>query len=138
MQQKKGIARLGSTGSIGTQAQDVIEAYPESFDLQVLTANRNADLLIEQSKKYKPNAVVIADETLYEKVKNALWDDDIHVYAGADALCQVVESKDIHTVLTAMVGYAALKPKLATIKAKKTTALAKKETTVVAAELVKE
>jgi len=138
MQQKKGIAILGSTGSIGTQALDVIEAYPESFDLQVLTANRNADLLIEQSKKYKPNAVVIADETLYEKVKNALWDDDIHVYAGSDALCQVVESNDIHTVLTAMVGYAGLKPTLAAIEAKKTIALANKETLVVAGELVQE
>ncbi len=138
MQQKKGIAILGSTGSIGTQALDVIEAYPESFDLQVLTANRNADLLIEQSKKYKPNAVVIADETLYKKVKNALWDDDIHVYAGSDALCQVVESNDIHTVLTAMVGYAGLKPTLAAIEAKKTIALANKETLVVAGELVQE
>lgn len=138
MQQKKGIAILGSTGSIGTQALDVIEAYPEAFDLQVLTANRNADLLIEQSKKYKPNTVVIADESLYEKVKQALWEDEIHVYAGADALCQVVESSDVHTVLTAMVGYAGLKPTLAAIEAKKNIALANKETLVVAGELVQE
>lgn len=136
MQQKKGIAILGSTGSIGTQALDVISNYPDSFDLQIITANRNADLLIEQAKKYHPNTVVIADESLYEKVKDALWEDDIHVYAGEDALSQVVSSGDVHTVLTAMVGYAGLKPTLAAIDAKKDIALANKETLVVAGELV--
>ncbi|PWL32612.1 MAG: 1-deoxy-D-xylulose-5-phosphate reductoisomerase [Fluviicola sp. XM-24bin1] len=137
MQQKKGIAILGSTGSIGTQALEVLEQYPDYFDLQVITANRNADLLIEQAKKHHPNTVVIADESLYEKVKNALWDDDIHVYAGADALSQVVSSNEVHTVLTAMVGYSGLKPTIAAIEAKKTIALANKETLVVAGELIK-
>jgi 1-deoxy-D-xylulose-5-phosphate reductoisomerase len=136
MNQKKGIAILGSTGSIGTQALEVIEAYPDYFDLQVITAGKNADLLIEQAIKYKPNTVVITEESLYEKVKNALIDEDIHVYAGAESLCQVVESNEVHTVLTALVGYAGLKPTLRAIDAKKTIALANKETLVVAGELV--
>src|SRR5574343_629187 len=136
MNQKKGIAILGSTGSIGTQALEVIEAYPDYFDLQVITAGKNADLLIEQALKYKPNTVVITEESLYEKVKNALIDEDVHVYAGAESLCQVVESNEVHTVLTALVGYAGLKPTLRAIEAKKTIALANKETLVVAGELV--
>lgn len=136
MNQKKGIAILGSTGSIGTQALEVIEAYPDYFDLQVITAGKNADLLIEQALKYKPNTVVITEESLYEKVKNALIDEDVHVYAGAESLCQVVESNELHTVLTALVGYAGLKPTLRAIEAKKTIALANKETLVVAGELV--
>ena len=136
MQQKKGIAILGSTGSIGTQALEVIEAYPEKFDLQVLTAGKNADLLIEQALKYKPNTVVISDETQYQKVKDALWDHDIHVYCGAESLCQVVEGEEVNVVLTALVGYAGLKPTLHAIWAKKTIALANKETLVVAGELV--
>jgi 1-deoxy-D-xylulose-5-phosphate reductoisomerase len=133
---KKGVAILGSTGSIGTQALEVIEAYPDFFDLQVITANGNADLLIEQAKKYKPNAVVIVDEAKYEQVKSALWEEDIHVYAGAEALCQVVEMHEVHVVLTALVGYAGLKPTLRAIAAKKDIALANKETLVVAGELV--
>jgi 1-deoxy-D-xylulose-5-phosphate reductoisomerase len=136
MQEKKGIAILGSTGSIGTQALDVIEAYPDYFDLQVLTAGKNADLLIEQAKKFQPNSVVITDETQYQKVKEALWSEDIHVYAGQEALCQVVESKEVHTVLTALVGYAGLKPTIHAIEAGKTIALANKETLVVAGELI--
>jgi 1-deoxy-D-xylulose-5-phosphate reductoisomerase len=136
MNQKKGIAILGSTGSIGTQALDVIEAYPDYFDLQVITAGKNADLLIEQALKYKPNTVVITEESLYDKVRNALIDEDIHVYTGAESLCQVVESNEVHTVLTALVGYAGLKPTLRAIEAKKTIALANKETLVVAGELV--
>jgi len=136
MNPKKGIAILGSTGSIGTQALEVIEAYPDFFDLQVLTAGSNADLLIEQALKYKPNSVVIADETFYEKVKSALINEDIHVYCGNDALCQVVESNVVNTVLTAVVGYAGLKPTLRAIEAKKDIALANKETLVVAGELV--
>ncbi len=136
MNQKKGIAILGSTGSIGTQALDVIEAYPDYFDLQVITAGKNADLLIEQALKYKPNTVVITDESLYDKVKTALIDEGVHVYAGAESLCQVVESNEVHTVLTALVGYAGLKPTLRAIEAKKTIALANKETLVVAGELV--
>lgn len=136
MTQKKGIAILGSTGSIGTQALEVIEAFPEQFDLQVLTAHKNADLLIEQAKKYTPNTVVIGDESQFERVKNELWDNDIHVYCGERALEQVVDSSEIDVVLTAIVGYAGLKPTLAAIRAKKNIALANKETLVVAGELI--
>jgi 1-deoxy-D-xylulose-5-phosphate reductoisomerase len=136
MSTKKGIAILGSTGSIGTQALEVIEAYPEYFDLQVITAGRNADLLIQQAKKHKPNTVVIGDETAYKKVKEALWEDNIHVYCGEEALCQVVESTEVHTVLTALVGYAGLKPTIHAIEAGKTIALANKETLVVAGEFI--
>ncbi len=136
MQQKKGIAILGSTGSIGTQALEVIESYPDVFDLQVITAYKNADLLIEQALKHKPNTVVIGDESQYQKVKDVLSEHDIHVYCGKDALCQVVDSNDVDTVLTAMVGYAGLRPTLAAIRAKKNIALANKETLVVAGELV--
>jgi 1-deoxy-D-xylulose-5-phosphate reductoisomerase len=136
MQQKKGVAILGSTGSIGTQALEVIAAYPDYFDLQVITAQSNAALLIQQALQFQPNAVVIADESHYETVKNALFSEDIHVYAGADALCQVVEFSDVHVVLTALVGYAGLKPTLAAIAAGKDLALANKETLVVAGELV--
>lgn len=136
MQQKKGIAILGSTGSIGTQALEVIESYPDIFDLQVITANTNAELLIEQAKKFRPNTVVIVDESKFDRVKDALWDDDIHVYSGENALAQVVEFGEVHTVLTALVGYAGLKPTLSAIRAKKTIALANKETLVVAGDLV--
>jgi 1-deoxy-D-xylulose-5-phosphate reductoisomerase len=136
MSDKKGIAILGSTGSIGTQALEVISAYPEYFDLQVITAGKNADLLIEQALKYQPNTIVIGDENQYLKVKEALKDEDIHVYCGEDALCQVVESTEVHTVLTALVGYAGLKPTIHAINAGKTIALANKETLVVAGELI--
>ena len=136
MDSKKGIAILGSTGSIGTQALDVIKAHQDKFDLQVLTAHRNADLLIQQAIEFKPQSVVIGDESQYEKVKQALWDHDIIVSAGDEALCQVVESNEVHTVLTALVGYAGLKPTISAINAKKTIALANKETLVVAGELV--
>lgn len=136
MQEKKGIAILGSTGSIGTQALEVLAAYPDYFDLQVLTAGKNADLLIEQALKFQPNAVVITDESQYQKVKDTLWSEDIHVYAGQEALCQVVESNEVHTVLTALVGYAGLKPTIHAIEAGKTIALANKETLVVAGELI--
>lgn len=136
MSAKKGIAILGSTGSIGTQALEVIEAYPDIFDLQVITAGKNADLLIEQALKFQPNSVVISDESQYTKVKEALWSEDIHVYCGEEALCQVVESTEVHTVLTALVGYAGLKPTIHAINAGKTIALANKETLVVAGELI--
>lgn len=136
MQQKKGVAILGSTGSIGTQALEVLSAYPDKFDLQVITAQSNAELLVEQALKFHPNAVVIGDETKYEYVKNALLSADIHVYAGAEALCQVVDHTDVHVVLTALVGYAGLKPTLAAIEAGKDIALANKETLVVAGEIV--
>ena len=133
---KKGIAILGSTGSIGTQALEVIESHSETFDLRVLTANFNGDLLIEQAKKFKPQSVVIVDENQYEKVKQALWDDDILVYTGEKSLCDVVTYSDIDTVLTALVGYAGLLPTLAAIDAGKSIALANKETLVCAGELV--
>ena len=136
MSDKKGIAILGSTGSIGTQALEVISAYPEYFDLQVITAGKNADLLIEQALKYQPNTIVIGNENQYVKVKEALKNEDIHVYCGEDALCQVVESTEVHTVLTALVGYAGLKPTIHAINAGKTIALANKETLVVAGELI--
>jgi 1-deoxy-D-xylulose-5-phosphate reductoisomerase len=134
--QKKGIAILGSTGSIGTQALEVIQAYPEHFDLQVITAQSNAALLIQQAIQFQPNAVVIGDETKYSQVKEALSNEMIHVYAGIDALSQVVTFNEVHTVLTALVGYAGLKPTLAAIDAGKDIALANKETLVVAGELV--
>lgn len=136
MSEKIGIAILGSTGSIGTQALEVIENHPDYFDLQVLTAGKNADLLIEQAKKYQPNTVVISDEDSYKKVKDALWGENIHVYCGEDALCQVVEATNVHTVLTALVGYAGLKPTIHAIEAGKTIALANKETLVVAGEFI--
>ena len=132
----KGIAILGSSGSIGTQALEVIEAHPDKFVVEVLTVNRNSKLLIEQAKKFKPNAVVIADESKFKEVKDALWEDDIKVYAGSEALSQVVEMKEIDVVLTALVGYAGLKPTLAAINAGKSIALANKETLVVAGEIV--
>ncbi len=136
MVKKKGIAILGSTGSIGTQALEVIESYPDFFDLQVITANGNADLLIQQAKKFQPNEVVIVDESKYQYVKEALWNEDIKVYAGIDALSQVVTGSEIDVVLTALVGYAGLRPTIEAIKAKKTIALANKETLVVAGSLI--
>jgi 1-deoxy-D-xylulose-5-phosphate reductoisomerase len=136
MVKKKGIAILGSTGSIGTQALEVLENYPDYFSLEVLTAGKNVELLIEQAKKHKPNSVVIADETLYSQLQEALANEDIHIYAGEDAICQVVESTEVDTVLTAMVGYAGLRPTIKAIEAKKTIALANKETLVVAGDLI--
>lgn len=134
--QKKGLAILGATGSIGTQALEVYESYPDHFDLQVITAQSNADLLIQQALKYQPNAVVIGDESKYNVVKEALWSSDIHVYAGEEALSQVVEFSEVDIVLTALVGYAGLKPTMAAIHAGKNIALANKETLVVAGELI--
>ena len=133
---KKRIAILGSTGSIGTQALEVIEAHPESFELEVLTANHNAKLLIAQALAYKPNAVVIANDSLYDEVFEALDPHDIKVYAGANALNSIVEMETIDLVLTAMVGYAGLQPTIRAINAGKTIALANKETLVVAGELI--
>lgn len=134
--QKKGLAILGSTGSIGTQALEVVESYSDFFDLQVITAQTNADLLIQQALKFQPNAVVIGDESKYEQVKQALWSSDIHVYAGEQALSQVVAFHEVDIVLTALVGYAGLKPTISAIQAGKNIALANKETLVVAGELI--
>ncbi len=132
----KGVAILGSTGSIGTQALDVIEAHSDKFTVEVLTVNRNSELLIQQAKKFKPNTVVIADESKFKEVQDALWPEDIKVFAGKEALAQVVEMDSIDIVLTALVGYAGLKPTLAAINAGKNIALANKETLVVAGEIV--
>lgn len=136
MKAKKNIAVLGSTGSIGTQALEVIKAHPESFAVEVLTANGNADLLIQQALEFKPNAVVIADESKYNAVKNALDKHDIKVYAGVKAVEEVVQMGSIDMVLAAIVGYAGLASTISAIKAKKNIALANKEALVVAGELV--
>ena len=133
---KKHIAILGSTGSIGTQALDVIEANKDLFVVEVLSANSNSDLLIKQALKFNPNAVVIVDDTKYQEVFDALSNQDIKVYAGKEALAQVVEMEDIDMVLTALVGYSGLKPTISAIKAKKNIALANKETLVVAGALI--
>lgn len=132
----KHIAILGSTGSIGTQTLDVIRSHSDKLVAEILTAHSNADLLIKQATEFKPNTVVIGDEKKYQQVKDALFDLDIKVFAGADALSQVVQMGTIDTVVTAMVGYAGLKPTIAAIKAKKHIALANKETLVVAGDLI--
>lgn len=135
---KKQIAILGSTGSIGTQALQVIEEHPDLYEAYALTANNRVDLLIEQARKFMPEAVVIANEEKYLPLKEALSDLPIKVYAGADALCQIVESKPIDIVLASMVGYAGLRPTMNAIKAGKAIALANKETLVVAGDLINE
>ncbi|MBX0334597.1 1-deoxy-D-xylulose-5-phosphate reductoisomerase [Pontibacter sp. HSC-14F20] len=134
----KRIAILGSTGSIGTQALEVIAANPDSFELEVITAFNNADLLIAQALAFKPNAVVIANEALYEQVRDALHHEDIKVYAGSNALNSVVEMGTVDMVLTAMMGYAGLQPTIRAINAGKEIALANKETLVVAGQLITE
>jgi 1-deoxy-D-xylulose-5-phosphate reductoisomerase len=133
---KKNIAILGATGSIGTQALEVISSHPGIFSVEVLTSNSNADLLIEQAIKFQPNAVVIADEKKYAQVKAALENHPIKVFAGEDSLSQVMKMDSIEMVLTAVVGFAGLKPTLAAIESGKHVALANKETLVVAGELV--
>ncbi|MDX1629964.1 MAG: 1-deoxy-D-xylulose-5-phosphate reductoisomerase [Fulvivirga sp.] len=136
MNNKKNIAILGSTGSIGTQALEVVDAHTDRFTVEVLTAQNNCDLLIEQAIKYKPNAVVIGNEDRYQKVFDALDPQDIKVYAGQRALASVVEMDSIDLVLTALVGYSGLKPTINAINAGKNIALANKETLVVAGELI--
>lgn len=133
---QKHLAILGSTGSIGTQALDVVAAHPDSFTIEVLTAQNNADLLIEQAAKFKPNVVVIANEDLYDKVFETLDPLGIQVYAGDKAIADVVQMDCIDTVLTSMVGYSGLIPTVRAIEAGKQIALANKETLVVAGELV--
>ena len=130
----KGIAILGSTGSIGTQALDVVREHPGHFQVELLTAGRNADLLIAQALEFKPNAVVIADTPQLDRVKDALFPQGIKVYGGLEAIAQAVTMDGIDVVLTAMVGYAGLRPTLAAIGAGKTIALSNKETLVVAGE----
>jgi 1-deoxy-D-xylulose-5-phosphate reductoisomerase len=133
---KKRIAILGSTGSIGTQTLEVISQNPDHFEVEVLTANNNLELLIAQAKKYQPNVVVITNNCHYDLLKEALKDEPIKVYAGKEALEQVVQMDTIDVVLTAMVGYAGLIPTCKAIKAGKHIALANKETMVVAGEII--
>ena len=133
---KKQIAILGSTGSIGTQALQVIEEHPDLYEAYVLTANNRVDELIAQARKFQPEAVVIANKSKYPPLKEALSDLPIKVYAGEEALCQIVQEKPVDIVLTAMVGYAGLKPTINAIRARKTIALANKETLVVAGDLI--
>ena len=132
----RGIAVLGSTGSIGTQALDVIREQRDALHVEVLSAHNNADLLVKQALEFKPNVVVIGNEGKWKEVNDALFDLGIKVYSGADALEQVVETDGIDMVLTAMVGAAGLKPTMRAIQAGKHIALANKETLVVAGELV--
>ena len=133
---KKKIAILGSTGSIGTQALEVIFEHSNLFEVEVLTANNNSKLLIEQAIKFKPNTVVITNEEKYKEVDDALFKLGIKVFAGQQSLEEVVEGENIDVVLTALVGYSGLKPTIRAIKAKKTIALANKETLVVAGDLI--
>jgi len=133
---KKNIAILGSTGSIGTQALEVVAAHPEAFQVEVLTAQNNAELLVDQAKRFKPNAVVIVNEEYYPFVKAQLINDEVKVYAGENALSSVVQMDTVDLVLTALVGYSGLRPTIKAIEASKTIALANKETLVVAGELI--
>jgi len=132
----KKLAILGSTGSIGTQALDVVQANPDKFQVEVLAAGSNADLLIQQSLKFRPNVAVINDVTQLAKVKDALLDEGIKVYGGEDALADVVQMESVDMVLAAIVGYAGLRSTLSAVNAGKQIALANKETLVVAGELV--
>ena len=133
---KKQIAILGSTGSIGTQALQVIGEHPDLYEAYVLTANNRVDELIAQARRFTPEVVVIANEAKYAILKEALADLPIKVYAGEEAICQIVQEKPIDIVLTAMVGYAGLRPTIHAIRARKTIALANKETLVVAGDLI--
>ena len=134
--QKRKIAVLGSTGSIGTQALDVISRYPDRFEAYALVANNQVDRLLEQVRRFKPEVVVIANESKYAALKEALSDLPVKVWAGAEAIEQVVQNTEIDIVLTAMVGFSGLKPTISALKARKTIALANKETLVIAGELI--
>jgi 1-deoxy-D-xylulose-5-phosphate reductoisomerase len=133
---KRRIAILGSTGSIGTQALEVIRQHPDKLDVEVITAHSNSTLLIRQAREFMPNAVVISNESLYQRVFEALDPYDIKVYAGTASIEQLVEMESIDMVLVALVGWSGLKPTLRAIEAGKSIALANKETLVVAGELV--
>jgi len=132
----KKIAILGSTGSIGSQALEVIQNHQDNFQVEVLTANNNSDLLIKQAIKYKPNVVVIGNEEKYNRTKEALKQYPVKVYTGANAIAQVVEMENIDIVVTAMVGFSGLLPTINAIKSGKNIALANKETLVVAGEII--
>ena len=136
MDNRKHIALLGSTGSIGTQALEVIAAHPDEFVVEVLSAQNNVQLLVEQARRFKPNVVVIVNETHYAEVKALLSNEPIKVYAGENSLSSVAQMDTVDLVLTALVGYSGLKPTIKAIEAGKTIALANKETLVVAGELI--
>ena len=133
---KKRIVILGSTGSIGRQTLEVIQSHPDAFEVEVLTAQNNASLLIDQAKKFKPNAVVIVNEDHYKMVKQALKNDNIKVFSGESSLSSVVQMDTVDMVVAALVGYSGLKPTIRAIEAGKTIALANKETLVVAGDLI--
>lgn len=133
---KQKLAILGSTGSIGTQTLDVVAANPDMFEVYAITANNSVDMLVEQAHRFKPEVVVVANEQHYHKLQNALADQPIKVFAGSDAIAEVVALPSVDTVVTAMVGYSGLKPTIAAIEAGKKIALANKETLVVAGELI--
>lgn len=137
MREKKRIAILGSTGSIGTQALEVINQYPQHFDVKVLSAKSNAELLAKQARQYVPASVVVGDETKYEQLRNDLANTHVNIYSGLNALAEIVKSKDIDLVLISLVGYAGLLPTINAIKSGKEIALANKETLVVAGDLVR-
>ena len=132
----KNLCILGSTGSIGTQTLEIVRAYPDQYSVYAICAHRSIDKLIAQAREFKPEVVCIADESLYEPLKNALADLPVKVWAGADAIAEVVTMPSINVVVAAMVGYAGLRPTIEAIKAGKTIALANKETLVVAGEII--
>ena len=136
MSDKRHIAILGSTGSIGTQTLDVIRQHPDRFEVELLTANTSAALLIAQAREFSPNAVVIRDEKCYREVADALADTDVKVFCGMDSICSLVAADGVDIVVAAMVGFSGLRPTLAAIRAGKTIALANKETLVAAGSLV--
>ena len=134
--EKRNIAILGSTGSIGQQALNVVRQHPDRFSVDLLTAHRNTDLLIRQAREFEPNAVVIRDESLYKTVADALQPLGIKVFAGMDSICSLAAADSVDMVLTALVGYSGLKPTIAAIKAGKPIALANKETLVAGGPVV--
>ena len=137
-QKKRSIAILGSTGSIGVQTLDVVRVNPDRFEVYALTANNNVELLIHQAREFQPEVVIVANEDKYEELKSALANQSVKVWAGKDAIAQMVQSEPIDMVVTAMVGYAGLQPTISAIKAGKAIALANKETLVVAGEIIVE
>ena len=136
MTAKRRIAVLGSTGSIGTQTLDVVRRHPDLFEIELISANNSADLLIEQAREFQVNNVVSCNEAHYRKVADALADEPVKVFAGVDSLCALASAEDVDIVVAAMVGFSGLKPTLAAVQAGKIIALANKETLVAAGPLV--
>lgn len=136
MTEKRRIAILGSTGSIGRQALDVVRQHKDLFEVELLTANNSSALLIEQAMEFRPGSVVICNEAKYQEVANALQPNDIKVFTGMDSICSLVEAEDIDIVLTALVGFSGLRPTISAIKAGKIIALANKETLVAGGSVV--